>query len=226
MARDEAAASEVRAKAEAARKQADQKTAEQYMERVPQWALVPPPPDVDGIYAVGIAESSRMDMATRKSMLTAEFGLAKSLKAVVSGSERQYQRDSGRAGLTERYTLLIDQVVDRVPLAGYHVVKREVRPIDGTYHSFVLLRLSYDQLGKALASAKQAESDASIDEQFAELERRLDKYREQRLAESQASVVARAAAIGAASAGASKLAPGALGADGRSDGSVLGAKPE
>lgn len=190
IAKDEVAAAEVRARAESDRLARDEKAAERYMGNVPSWALVPPRSDAEGFYAVGIAESSRLDLALKKAMLTAEFGLAKNYKAVISGNERQYQRDGGRGAVSERYTLLIDQVVDRVPLAGYEVVKREVKTIDGTYHTFVLLRLSYEELNKALAAAKKADVDASIDEQFAELERRLDKYKAARAAEAQSRLVA------------------------------------
>lgn len=192
IAKDEAAAAEVRARAEAERLARDEKAAERYMGNVPAWALVPPRADGDGFYAVGIAESSRLDLALKKAMLTAEFGLAKNYKAVISGNERQYQRDGGKGAVSERYTLLIDQVVDRVPLAGYEVVKREFKTIDGTYHTFVLLKLSYEELNKALAAAKKAEADASIDEQFAELERRLDKYKAARAADAQTKLLANA----------------------------------
>jgi ribosome-associated translation inhibitor RaiA len=197
VARDETAAAEVRARAEADRLAREEKAAERYMGSVPAWALVPPRADAEGFYAVGISESSKLDTALKKAMLTAEYGLAKNYKAVISGNERQYQRDAGRGAVSERYTLLIDQVVDRVPLAGYEVAKREVRTIDGTFHTFVLLKLSYDELNKALANAKKAEADASIDEQFAELERRLDKYKAARAAEAaQGKLVARAADAG------------------------------
>ena len=192
IAKEQASAAEVRAKSEDARRAREEKVAENYMEKVPEWALVPPRSDADGFYAVGISESSRLDTALKKSMLTAEYDLAKSYKAVISGNERQYQRDGGRGAVAEQYTLLIDQIVDRVPLAGYDVVKREVRTIDGTYHSFVLLHLSYDQLNKALENAKRDDADASIDEQFSVLEQRLDKYKAERVAESQRRVVARA----------------------------------
>ena len=193
IAKEEASAAEVRAKSEDARRAREEKVAENYMGKVPEWAIVPPRSDADGFYAVGISESSRLDTALKKSMLTAEYDLAKSYKAVISGNERQYQRDAGRGAVAEQYTLLIDQIVDRVPLAGYDVVKREVRTIDGTYHSFVLLHLSYEQLNKALESTKKADADASIDEQFSVLEQRLDKYRADRVAESQRRIVARAA---------------------------------
>jgi len=212
IAKDEAAAAVVRAQAEAERTQKEQKQAERHMDAVPSWALAPPRPDAEGFYAVGMSESSKLDLALKKATLQAEFQLAKSYRAVISGNERQFQRDQGgRGGVSERYTQLIDQLVDRVPLGGYEVVKREVKTLDGQYHSFVLLRLSYDQFNKVLASEKKAKADASMDEQFAELETRLDKYKAERRQEALDAEAARERrATAVASAGKVKAAtPGA-----------------
>jgi hypothetical protein len=194
LAKDEAAASEVRAKADAERRAREQKAAEAYLETVPGWALAPPKADAEGMYAAGIADSAKLDIAMKKAMLSAEFQLAKAYRTIMSGSERQFQRDRGSSGVAERYTLLIDSLVERVPVGGYEVVKREVKTVDGKYHSYVLLKLSYEAFNKVMASSRQAETDASIDQQFAELEARLDKYRDERRQEA-----ARAAAVRSAS---------------------------
>jgi hypothetical protein len=196
IAKEEAAASEVRAKADAERRARDQKAAQAYLETVPDWAVTPPKADADGMYAAGMGDSAKLDLAMKKAMLSAEFQLAKAYRTVMSGNERQFQRDQGSVGVTERYTLLIDSLVERVPVGGYEVVKREVKSIDGKYHSYVLLKLSYDAFSKVMASSRQAEKDASIDLQFAELEGRLDKYRAERRQEA-----AKAAAVRSASAG-------------------------
>ena len=193
IAKEEAAAAEVRAAADAARKAREQKVAQAYLATVPEWAVTPPRADADGMYAVGIADSAKLDLAMKKAVLQAEFQLAKSYRAVMSGSERQFQRDQGTAGVSERYTLLIDSLVDRIPVGGYEVVKREIKPIDGKYHSYVLLRLSYDAFNKVLANSRTNSVDASINEAFAELESRLDKYREERRKDEAIATVSRAA---------------------------------
>jgi hypothetical protein len=215
VAKEESAAEEVRAKADAEKRAREQKVAQAYLDSVPQWAVTPPKADADGMYAVGMADSSKLDLAMKKAMLSAEFQLAKSYRAVMSGSERQFQRDQGTAGVSERYTLLIDSLVDRVPVGGYEVVKREVKSIDGKYHSYVLLKLSYEAFNKVLASSRKAEWDASIDEQFAELERRLDKYRADRQQEAAMGAVARTANQGGGLevAGAQKKAANPAGPD-------------
>jgi len=160
IAKDEAAAAEVRANAEAERTARAQQQAVRELGNVPEWALTPPKADAEGFYAVGMADSSKVDTAMKKALLHAEFQLAKSYRAIVSGNERQYQRDQGGSGVSERYTLLIDSVVDRMPLGGYHVVQREVKPLDGKFHSFVLVKLSYDQANKLIASARPSQADA------------------------------------------------------------------
>lgn len=194
LAKEEAAAAEVRAKADADKRARDQKVAQAHLDSVPQWAVTPPKADAEGMYAVGIADSSKLDLAMKKAMLSAEFQLAKSYRAIMSGSERQFQRDQGTGGVSERFTLLIDSVVDRVPVGGYEVVRREVKTVDGKFHSYVLLKLSYDAFNKVLASSRRTELDKSIDEQFAELERRLDKYRVERQQEAAASRAVKAQA--------------------------------
>lgn len=222
IAKDEAAAAAVRAQADADKMAKEQKQAERHMDVVPSWALAPPRPDAEGFYAVGMSESSKMDLALKKATLQAEFQLAKAYKAVISGNERQFQRDQGgRGGVSERYTQLIDQLVDRVPLGGYEVVKREVKTLDGQYHSFVLLRLSYEQFNKVLASEKKAKADASIDEQFAELESRLDKYKTERRQEALDAEAARERrATAVASVG--KVKAATLGADDSVQSNVVG----
>ncbi len=206
IAKDEAAAAEVRAKAEAERTSKAQKQAERELGNVPECAMTPPKNDADGFYAVGMADSSKIDLAIKKAMLQAEFQLAKSYRAIVSGNERQFQRDQGGSSVTERYTLLIDSVVDRMPLGGYQVLQREVKPMDGKFHSFVLLKLSYDQANKLVASSRTGQADASIDEQFAELERRLDKYRADRLQEEATIRAEKTARVSALDKGTRELA--------------------
>jgi len=180
IARDEAAAAAVREKSQVARTQREQASAEAYMEKVPKWVAEPPKGDGDVVYAVGVGQSSKMDLAQKKAVLEAQFELAKGFKQALSGSERQYRRDNGKVGVDERFTLLIDQVVDRVPLAGYEVVRRETLPIDGAFHSFVLMKASYGEMQRVLSERSAEQRGRSIDEQFDELERRLKEHRRER----------------------------------------------
>lgn len=180
IAKEEAAAAAVRAKAAEARTEREQASAEAYMSKVPKWVVEPPKGDGEVVYAVGVGQSSSMDLAQKKAALEAQFELAKGFKQALSGSERQYRRDNGKAGVDERFTVLIDQVVDRVPLAGYEVIRRETVPIAGAFHNFVLMKASYSEMQRILSERSAERRDRSIDQQFDELERRLKEYRKER----------------------------------------------
>lgn len=186
LAEDEARAAEVRAHAASERRAADQKHVESTLAQVPGWALNPPKPDGEGVYAVGIGESDTLRIALRKATLEAEFGLAKVYSQELSGSERIYSRDDNSHVSGDQYTALIDKLVSQVPVVGFEVVKQEIVPFDGKFNVYVLLKLPYSQFNRVLqdqigiAKAK----DAAVAKSFAELEARLDKRRLQRIEES------------------------------------------
>lgn len=180
LAKQQIAAEKMQAEARAQRRNDEQKQMERHVNAVPNWALDAPQPDATGMYAVGMAESKNLRLALRQATLDAEFGLAKLYNQELSGSERAYARDDGVAGVDEQYTALIDKLVDSVPLAGFQVVKQEVKPIDGMYHAFVLLKLPYDEFNRVLQRQKRDARDASITAAFDDLERRLESRRLQK----------------------------------------------
>ncbi|MCQ1061314.1 hypothetical protein LRP52_48025 [Photobacterium sp. ZSDE20] len=77
IAAQEAEAMAIRMEAEKQRLSAEQKLVEQQLNNIPLWALNPPEHDSEGIYAVGISDSKRADVAIRKASLQAQFELAK-----------------------------------------------------------------------------------------------------------------------------------------------------
>jgi len=183
-AKEQAKVQEIRAEqAEQERKQAQERM-ELQMKEVPEWALKTPSPDGQGVYAVGIAQSSQIQVAMKKAQLEAEFGLAKMMNQEISGSERSYLEDTGEELLTSRYTALIDKLVEKVPVVGIEVVAQEVKPIQGKYNAFVLLKLPYDEFNQVIRRQRAISSDKSMQAQFDDLERRLDKRRQQRLEET------------------------------------------
>ena len=180
--KDEEALAEARDAAEAKRIARANEKAEKFLKRVPEWVTTPPRGDGVNVYAVGSGVSSKLDVARQKAVLTGEFGLAKQYRQALSGSERMYQRDgSGTAGVQERYTLLIDKLVDRVELVGHEVVRSETIAVDGgQYQTWVLMKLSFDDMERILARQRdQTAADASIDRQFEELDRRLQELRKE-----------------------------------------------
>lgn len=198
IAKEEAAIAAAREAAAAERMDRESKAAEAFLKRVPSWASDPPRADGEAIFALGFGESKRLDLAQHKAVITAEFDLAKQYKQALSGSEQMYQRDgAGSAAPQERFTRLIERLVDRVELAGHEVIRRETIVRDGSYHHFVLMKLSWQDMSRILARQRPGSLDKSIDEQFIELDRRLRASREMRQAQAgdrnQASAVSMAA---------------------------------
>jgi hypothetical protein len=200
IAKDEAAAEAARNEAERKRSERATAAAEKFLAKVPAWVSEPPRSDGMHVYAVGEGQSTRLDLARKKAVLTAEFGLAKQYKQALSGSERLFQRDAPTGLPQERYTLLIDRLVDSVPLVGSQQVRQEVVVIDGTFHSYVLMKLSFEEMERHIAKQKAATQDKEIDAQFDELDRRLKAHR----AEQQAGAAPKTSQLKADDAGTQK----------------------
>lgn len=178
--KEEGALQEAREAAAARRMEARNEEGRKQIARLPDWVTSPPRADGEFVYAVGSGLSSRYDLARQKAVLGAEFNLAKQYKQALSGSEQMYQRDGGGiAGVQERYTLLIDRLVDRVQLAGHEVVSSEAYMEQGRMQVHVLMKLSFDQLEQVLARQRAASANADIDAQFQRLEERLRQYRKE-----------------------------------------------
>ena len=136
------------------------------------------------VYAVGEGESNKVRVAMKKAMLDAEFGLAKVYGQELSGSERSSVQDTNDGMSTSQYTELIDKLVSQVPVVGFETVHQEVKTIDGKYRAFVLLKLPHDQFNAVMQKQAAKTNDKMVAEQFKDLERRLDKRRQQRAEEA------------------------------------------
>lgn len=184
---DSISASEARAAAEERAAQKRQEKMAGDLSEIPGWFLEVPKPDGSGIYAVGEGESNKVRVAMKKAMLDAEFGLAKVYGQELSGSERASVQDGNGAATATQYTALIDKLVSQVSVVGFETVHQEVKAIDGKYHAFVLLKLPYAQFNAVLQNQAAKTNDAKVESQFKELERRLDKRRQQRADETAAA---------------------------------------
>lgn len=174
----EAAAMTVKMEAEQERIAAEKKLAKQQLGAIPSWALNPPVHDAEGIYAVGMGDSKKADIAIKKASLQAQFELAKAYQQELSGNERSYIQDKGDTEITEQYTQLIDSLVESVPVVGYRVVEREVKASQGKINAYVLMKLPYDSFNQVLQQRKVESNNASIKEAFDELEVRLEQRRQ------------------------------------------------
>lgn len=178
-------AEEARAKAEEKRAEKRQARNEEFVESIPKWAIATPKPDSTGLYAIGSAESESWNIAQKKAMLDAEFGLAKVYRQELSGSERSFTQERNNKGMNSQYTALIDKLVARVSVVGFEVVKQEVKPMYGTFQSWVLLKLPYAQFNQVLQEQRAESMESTVREAFDDLDKRVkarldDKLRDQK----------------------------------------------
>jgi hypothetical protein len=200
VAKEEVKVMEVRADAEKTRVAKEQERMEDTIKLIPDWALKVPRPDSTGIYAVGMGESDKLRVSLRKATLEAEYGLAKNYSQELSGSERSYLQDNAGTTSSEQYTALIDKLVSQVSVSGFEVVQQEIKPIDGKYNAFILLKLPYEQFNMVLKEqrAKAKANDTVIKDAFDDLSRRLEKRRKEKLEDLKAQVAPLAPATPAA----------------------------
>ncbi len=169
---------------------AEQKALEQSQRKeelnvAPSWYLAPPEADGTGVFGVGYSRSKQMGHALKAACLQAEFELAKMFKQELSGSERSFERGNTAGDVVTQTTFLIDKIVDAVPVVGYTVVEQKMVPLNGTFETFVLLKLPYDEFNKVLKSQREAALDKTVQASFDDLERRLNNRRSQREQEEQ-----------------------------------------
>jgi hypothetical protein len=163
-----------------------QELREKEMGAMPDWFLEPPKPDETGFYGVGYMKSKHMGHAVKGARLNAEADLAKQYKQELSGSERSFEQGNNSGDVAIQTTFLIDKIMDSVPVVGYTVVEQVMVPIDGTYETFALLKLPYDEFNRVLQSVKAESFDKKVRGEFDDLERRLkDRRKESSLAEQE-----------------------------------------
>lgn len=149
-----------------------------FLDEVPEWVLKGHPADATGVYAVGSAESDKLTTAIRMAELQAQYGLAAQVDGELSGSERMFEEDRGAGKPMSQYRQLIDKLVAEVPVVGLETIEREVKPIAGRYHAFVLLKLPYEEFNRVLQARRAKAVDSTVEAAFRDLERRIDKRRE------------------------------------------------
>ena len=175
VARDMVAAQKIRDKASEESSEKRQAVMEKEISQVPGWAVQTPSPDEEGVYAIGMGGSDNLRLSIRKAFLDGEYGLARAMNQMVSGSERSYSKDTNGHGGHEEYTALVDSLVNSVPVAGLEIIKQETKPVSGLYNTYVLLKLPYKEINRALQSRESGSQNETVKEAFAELYARLDK---------------------------------------------------
>ncbi|GAA4650668.1 hypothetical protein GCM10023116_29510 [Kistimonas scapharcae] len=155
-----------------------QRKNESLLGQIPSWAMEPLPADATGFFGTGMGRSDSLSNSRKVAKLDAEFELAKTISQEISGSERLYtQENSG--GITKQYEALIDKLVTNIPVVGYDTVKSETISINGMYYSFVLLKMPYDEYNAIIQQQLSESTDQKIQAAFLDLERRIEKRRQQ-----------------------------------------------
>jgi len=174
---EQLAIEEQRQEIEIERMELKQDMREEEVDNVPKWALNPPKSDEQGFYGVGIATSNDLSLAMKKAKLMAEFELAKQYKQSLSGSERSFVKETNNGQIQQQTEILIDKLIDSVPIIGYDIVKQAIEPAFGKHVSYILLKMPHDQFNKVLHSKVLSTSDKASKLAFIDLERRLNLLR-------------------------------------------------
>lgn len=168
----------------------EQERREAEIDAMPAWILEPPQADSTGVYGVGMSKSKSAQFGLRAARLDAEFQVAKMFNQELSGSERSFAQGDTEGNVTTQTRFLIDKIVDAVPVVGYDVVEQVIIPVDGVDHSYVLLKMPFEEFNRVLKAQKTKALDVKVQASFDDLERRLDKRRAQ-LAEQEQRIFER-----------------------------------
>jgi hypothetical protein len=128
---------------------------------VPDW-YVNPPKDERALYAAGTANSSDLEFAFDKAILSAKRALADRVNGSVSSQHKEYLQE----GSTNAVPMLVSErattnKITDVVLNGYTVVQTKLVPSDTQYRAFVLLQ--YPLANMAPAPTKQVDGEPAQD---------------------------------------------------------------
>jgi hypothetical protein len=130
---------------------------------VPDW-YANPPKDHESLYAAGSADSSDLEFALDKAILSAKRSLADRVGGSVSSQHKEFLQEGS---VTTQPVQVSDRSttnnISDVVLNGYTVVQTKLVPTDTEYRAFVLLQYPLANASPAPAPAKEAEHDGAQD---------------------------------------------------------------
>lgn len=176
LAADIAEAEELQRELDEERAEIAQKAAKRQLKSYPDWANTTPRPDGTGLYAVGVGKSNDLEIARKKAHLQAFYAIAKQLNLELAGGEQLAEYDRN-ANASSTYQVLIDSLVDWVPVVGTETIKQTVQPVDGVFTAFVLVKMPYDEFNKVLQQRMRAAHDEAVRRDFDQLHFRLEELR-------------------------------------------------
>ena len=150
------------------RQDVEQQHREKEINSLPPWVLNPLQADNTGFYAVGMAESKSIFFVMKK---------AKQYRQLLSGSERSFEQENDVGELQTQTTLLIDKIIDEVPIVGYDIVKQKIIAINGKHTAYILLKMPYEQYNRVLQAQKESQLEIKVANAFDKLQTRLASRR-------------------------------------------------
>ena len=162
------------------RQNIEQEQREKEINTLPTWVLTPLLSDQTGFYAVGTAMSKSIHFVMKKAKMQAEFELAKQYHQLLSGAERSFERENSSGELVTQTTVLIDKLIDEVPIVGYDIIKQKVIAINGKHTAYILLKMPYEQYNKVLQAKKEEQTEVKVADAFEALQSRLKSRREEK----------------------------------------------
>ena len=159
------------------------KAAKSTVDEAPKW-FAQPPVDATAIFATGTANSSDMQMAMDRAMLTAKRELANQLNARLSSKMKEFVNEVGGANdaqLNRQVEIATQNVVTDVNLAGFRREDAKVVAQGPQFRAYVLLRYPLGDANRILLNQvkknSQIESKVRASKAFQELEKEIAEAR-------------------------------------------------
>lgn len=159
------------------------KAAKSTVDEAPKW-FAQPPVDATAIFATGTANSSDMQMAMDRAMLTAKRELANQLNARLSSKMKEFVNEVGGANdaqLNRQVEIATQNVVTDVNLAGFRREDAKVVAQGPQFRAYVLLRYPLGDANRILLNQvkknSQIEAKVRASKAFQELEKEIAEAR-------------------------------------------------
>jgi len=165
--KDEVKAQSIHEDAEQQRLDKKQALLEREAKEIPDWVISPPKADAQGVYGVGLGSDADVLTAMRKAKLQGLYELAKSMNAEMSGEDTMTGSGEGQ------YRYIVSLFVNKVNVAGTELVRQEVKPVNGVFKTYVLMRLPFAEFNHALNAERTSSQKTELEESYNRLMKRI-----------------------------------------------------
>jgi len=151
---------------------------------IPEWFMNPPKEPGVAIYGTGVFTMENIDelqLAKNAAAAAARREIAESMKVTLQGVLKNYMRKiqtpSGKTQYEQLTQDVMRQIVDNT-IHGAVIQKQEIKPSEGKYIFFSLVRIGFDGVAKALSDATKKEFEEveeNAAQAFAEMDELLTK---------------------------------------------------